>query len=134
MIPSGKSEVTVTESLSLAHQQSQDCGLSPVWVEEDEVTALTPTKTDVFVMDPFEGPAFHHVTSDAKFKCTVVGKYGLLFSLSRPTLVVLPRSDVFTGLFVAEHSRPRVQLPDVHRGHAGLGGDLLRPGEDSEGE
>ena len=74
VIPSGKSEVTVTESLSLAYQKSQDSGLSPVWVEEEEVTALTPTKTDVFVMDPFEGPAFQHVTSDVKFKCTIVGK------------------------------------------------------------
>ena len=55
--------------LSLAYQKSQDCGLSPVWVKEEEVTALTPTKTDVFVLDPFEGPAFEHVTSDVKFRC-----------------------------------------------------------------
>ena len=86
MIPSGKSEVTVTESLSLAYQKSQDCGLSPVWVEEEEVTALTPTKTDVFVLDPFEGPAFEHITSDVKFKCTIVGKFKLLFSPVPPTL------------------------------------------------
>ena len=75
MIPSGKSEVTVTECLSLAYQRSQDCGLSPLRVEEEEVTALAPTKTDVFVLDPFEGPAFEHITSDVKFKCTIVGKY-----------------------------------------------------------
>ena len=80
MIPIGKSEVTVTESLSLAFQKSRDCGLSPIWVEEEEVKALTPTKTDVFVLDPFEGPAFDHVTSNVKFKCTIVGKYQSLFS------------------------------------------------------
>ena len=50
------------------------------------------------------------------------------------TLVVLPRSNVFAVLSVAEYSRPRVQLPDVHRGHAGLGGHLLGSGEESEGE
>ena len=65
----------MTESLSLAYLKSRDCGLSPVWVEEEEVTGLTPTKTDVFVMDPFEGPAFEYVTSDVKFKCTILGKY-----------------------------------------------------------
>ena len=90
MIPSGKSEVTVSESLSLAYQRSQDCGLSPVWVEEHEVTALTPTKTDVFVMDPFEGPAFNHVTSDVKFKCTIVGKLNMNHSFSSPSNTCCP--------------------------------------------
>ena len=89
MIPSGKSEVTVTESLSLAFQKSQDCGLAPIWVAEEEVKNLTPTKTDVFVLDPFEGPAFDHVTSNVKFKCTIVGKYQSHFS-AVPTLVILP--------------------------------------------
>ena len=69
----------MTESLSLAYQKSQDCGLAPVWVEEEEVMGLTPTKTDVFVMDPFEGPAFEHVSSDVKFKCTIVGKYPVMY-------------------------------------------------------
>ena len=76
--------MTVTEALSLAYQKSRDYGLSPIWVEEEEVTALTPTKTDVFVLDPFEGPAFEHVTSDVKFKCTIVGKYQSIF-FSVPT-------------------------------------------------
>ena len=125
--------MTVTETLSLAYQKSRDCGLSPIWVEEEEVTALTPTKTDVFVLDPFEGPAFQHVTSDVKFKCTIVGKCALLFS-PVPTLVILPRSDVFADLFVAEHSSPRVQLPALHSSHAGHGRHLLRPGQESEGE
>ena len=44
------------------------------------MTRLAPTKTDVFVMDPFEGPAFEHVTSDVKFKCTILGKYKSVFS------------------------------------------------------
>ena len=125
----------MTESLSLAYQKSQDCGLSPVWVEEEEVTALTPTKTDVFVLDPFEGPAFEHVTSDVKFKCTIVGKYPLLFSPVPPTstLVILARSDVFAGVFVPEYSSPRVQLPALHSGHAGAGRHLLRSGQGSEG-
>ena len=45
MIPEGRSEVTASESLSLAFQKSQDSGLAPVWVEEEEVLGLSPTKT-----------------------------------------------------------------------------------------
>ena len=97
------------------------------------MTGLTPTKTDVFVMDPFEGPAFEHVTSDVKFKCTIVGKY-LVTLLSVPSLVILARSDVFALLSLPEHSSPGVELPAVHSGHAGPGRHLLRPGEESEGE
>ena len=124
----------MTESLSVAFQKSQDSGLSPIWVEEEEVTALTPTKTDVFVLDPFEGPAFEHVTSDVKFKCTILGKFGFLFSpVPSQHFVILPRSDVFAGLFVPEHSGPRVQLPALHGGHAGRGGHLLWPRQESEG-
>ena len=134
MIPSGKSEVTVTESLSLAFQKSQDCGLAPIWVAEEEVKALTPTKTDVFVLDPFEGPAFDHVTSNVKFKCTIVGKYVLLFPVPPNTCNSAIRSDVFAGMFDAEHSSPGVQLPALHSRHAGLGGHLLWPGQESEGE
>ena len=78
VIPAGKTEVTVSDSLSLAYQKSLDSGLAPVWVEEEEVTGLRPTKTDVFVLDPFTGPAFEHVTSSQEFKSTVVGKSSLL--------------------------------------------------------
>ena len=45
VIPEGRTELTVSESLSLAHQKSLDSGLAPVWVEEEEVTRLSPTKT-----------------------------------------------------------------------------------------
>ena len=87
VIPRGKTEVTVSEALSLGYDQSSDADHGPVWVAEEEVLSLQPSKTvrkriyitlidnftyvqDVFVMDPFSGPAFDHIT---KFKCTVVG-------------------------------------------------------------
>lgn len=45
VIPRGKTEVTVTEALNIAYDNSQDAGLGPIWVEEDEILKLTPTKT-----------------------------------------------------------------------------------------
>ena len=80
--------------------------MGPVWVEEQAVLNVSPTKTvtfihgelvgslessleslslasqDVFVMDPFAGPAFDHLTSDSKFRCTVVGPRCLLSCLT----------------------------------------------------
>jgi len=87
VIPEGRTEVTVTEALSQAFEQSKEAGLAPVWVQEQEVLNLSPTKTDVFVMDPFSGPAFHHVTSSSKFKCTIVGPRCLLACLAANTPV-----------------------------------------------
>jgi len=87
VIPSGKCEVTVSKALSHAFEQSKEAGLSPVWVQEEEVLNISPTKTDVFVMDPFSGPGFNHVTSSSKFKCTVVGPRCLLACLASNTPV-----------------------------------------------
>ena len=89
IIPRGKTEVSVTECLSLGYDRSREAGHGPVWVTEEEVLALQPSKTvspvvisnkqpvskcvlrkDVFVVDPFSGPAFDHIS---KFKSTIVG-------------------------------------------------------------
>ena len=45
VIPRGKTEVTVSEALSEGFDQSQEAGLGPMWVEEDEILTITPTKT-----------------------------------------------------------------------------------------
>ena len=45
VIPRGKSEVTVSDALSTAYDQSAEAGLGPVWVKEDEILNITPTKT-----------------------------------------------------------------------------------------
>lgn len=87
VIPQGRTEVTVTEALALAYDQSKEAGLAPIWVQEQEVLNISPTKTDVFVMDPFSGPGFTHVTSSSKFKCTVVGPRCLLACLASNTPV-----------------------------------------------
>lgn len=82
VIPRGKTEVSVSEALSLGYDQSSEADHGPVWVNEEEVLALQPSKTDVFVMDPFSGPAFDHIT---KFKCTVVGPRCLLSCMAQNT-------------------------------------------------
>ena len=106
VIPTGQTELTVSDALASAYQQFQENGAGqqgewpePIWVSEEEVLNLSPTKTvnliqgdlvsrpplptvgfkksistqDVFVMDPFSGPAFDHVTNSNKYKCTVIG-------------------------------------------------------------
>ena len=45
IIPRGKSEVTVTDALHTAYDQSREAGLGPVWVQEEEILKITPTKT-----------------------------------------------------------------------------------------
>ena len=45
VIPRGKSEVTVTEALSQAFEESREAGLEPAWVPEDDILQLVPTKT-----------------------------------------------------------------------------------------
>ena len=45
VIPRGKTEVTVSDALSQGFDQSQEAGLGPLWVEEDEILTITPTKT-----------------------------------------------------------------------------------------
>ena len=45
VIPRGKSEVTVTEALSQAFEESREAGLEPAWVPEEDILRLVPTKT-----------------------------------------------------------------------------------------
>ena len=45
IIPRGKTEVSVTECLSLGYDRSREAGHGPVWVTEEEVLALQPSKT-----------------------------------------------------------------------------------------
>ena len=45
VIPRGKTEVTVSEALSLGYDQSSDADHGPVWVAEEEVLSLQPSKT-----------------------------------------------------------------------------------------
>ena len=107
VIPDGLDETTVSDALSEAFNACQAAEMAPAWVQEAAVLNVSPTKTvtfihgelvssvhelcwivflvilfqDVFVMDPFNGPAFDHLTSDSKFRCTVVGPRCLLACL-----------------------------------------------------
>ena len=49
MIPRGKTEVTVSDDLATAFEQSQAGGLEPEWIQEEDVTGLSPTKTVKFI-------------------------------------------------------------------------------------
>ena len=45
VIPRGKTEVSVSEALSLGYDQSSEADHGPVWVNEEEVLSLQPSKT-----------------------------------------------------------------------------------------
>jgi len=79
VIPKGKTEVTVTQAMALAYDKSKDAGLSTIWIQEQEMLNLKPTKEDVLVLDPFSGAAFNHVTN---FPCSVLGPSVLLSCLA----------------------------------------------------
>ena len=49
VIPEGKTEVTVTESLALAFVQTSDAGMNPVWVQEQEALNISPTNMVTFI-------------------------------------------------------------------------------------
>jgi len=87
VIPEGLDETRVSDALEEAFNRCREAEMGPVWVEEAAVLNVSPTKTDVFVMDPFAGPAFDHLTSDSKFRCTVVGPRCLLSCLTTSTPV-----------------------------------------------
>ncbi|XP_023332368.1 DNA topoisomerase 2-binding protein 1-A [Eurytemora carolleeae] len=86
VIPTGESELTVSDGMVNAFQLCSEQGFEPTWIKENKLLELNPTKTvtfiqgdlDVFVFDPFEGPGFEHLTKSNKFKCTVVGPMCLI--------------------------------------------------------
>ena len=45
VIPEGRTEVSVTESLALAFEQAIRSGMNPVWVQEQKVLNISPNKT-----------------------------------------------------------------------------------------
>jgi len=79
VIPQGKTEVTVTQVMSLAFDKSKEAGLSTMWIKEQDVLNVKPNKADVIVLDPFSGPAFNHVS---QYSCSVLGPSVLLSSLA----------------------------------------------------
>jgi len=87
VIPTGRTKMSVTEDLRATFEKSNEIGLCPIWIKELEVAKLNPTKMDVFVMDPFSGPAFEKVTNSSKYRCIVIGPRCLLFCLKSNTPV-----------------------------------------------
>jgi len=84
VIPAGKDETTVSEALAQAFDACREAEMGPGWVEEQQILN---TKTDVFVLDPFSGPAFDQLTSPSKPRCTVLGPRCLLSCLRNNTPV-----------------------------------------------
>ena len=70
VIPQGKTEVTVTQALALAYDKGKEAGLEVMWIKEQDVLNIKPTKADVVVLDPFSGPGFNHLR---KFPCSIIG-------------------------------------------------------------
>ena len=80
VLPRGKNEATCSEELSEAFEKCEDNDMKPAWISSDEALVLEPTKTDVFVLDPFEGEAFDSL---CKTKCTVIGPQTIMSCLSQ---------------------------------------------------
>ena len=49
VVPEGRTEASVSEALADAFEQSKEAGLSPVWVQEQEILNISPTKTVTFI-------------------------------------------------------------------------------------
>jgi hypothetical protein len=49
IISQGRTEVTVTEALAQAFDQSKEAGLAPVWVQEQEVLNISHTNMVTFI-------------------------------------------------------------------------------------
>jgi len=79
VIPQGKTEITVTQTLALAYDKGKEAGLDVMWIKEQDVLNIKPTKADVVVLDPFSGPGFNHLR---KFSCSVIGPSVLLAGLA----------------------------------------------------
>ena len=80
LLPKGKTATTCSEDLSDAYDQATDHELSPSWMTSDQALSKKPLKTDVFVVDPFEGVGFEHL---ARYKCTIVGPRCLVTCLQK---------------------------------------------------
>ena len=56
LLPQGKSEETCSEKLSDAFSQSEENGLTPMWIASDKALAKKPTKTvrnfEIFCIRP----------------------------------------------------------------------------------
>ena len=55
VLPKGKNEATCSDELSEAFGKCQEQDMNPTWITTNEALAINPGKTDVFVLDPFEG-------------------------------------------------------------------------------
>ena len=91
VIPSGKCEVTVSKALSHAFEQSKEAGLSPVWVQEEEVLNISPTKTVTFI----NGELVSHFNLSGEsldrglYYCSISNCFPLGY-LFRGTIALLP--------------------------------------------
>ena len=61
VIPRGKTEVSVSEALQLGYDRSNDADHGPVWVNEDDVLSLQPSKTVSFNLCLIENKTFYMI-------------------------------------------------------------------------
>ena len=86
LLPSGQHELSVSPALLEAWERCREAGLEAVWLEEHSLSTLHPARSlkgpgghCVYVVDPFSGPGFLHLSSLPT--TTVLGPHCLLACL-----------------------------------------------------
>ena len=62
LLPQGKTQDTCAETLSDAYDQSDESGLSPVWISTDKVLGRKPTKTVRFYIFTYYANVFFQIS------------------------------------------------------------------------
>jgi len=102
IIPRGKSEVTVSESLSFAFQVSQKYGLMIDWVREEKLLEMLSSgsldESSVVVLDPFNGPCYSEIRRHCQAgQLTVLGPSCLVSCLQKNEAVPSSNLPVYSS-------------------------------------
>ena len=68
VLPKGKNETTCSDELSEAFEKCREQDMNPSWITTNEALDLNCVKTDVFVLDPFEGIHFESIIRPVPYR------------------------------------------------------------------
>ncbi|XP_071855891.1 mutagen-sensitive 101 [Bombus fervidus] len=79
----------------MCHSYNKCCenDLHPIWISEKDCNKMKPNKTDVFVMEKFEGDTFNKLRT---FKCSIIGPKCLLVCFNNGEPIPEGASPVYT--------------------------------------